>query len=347
MLKYNNNQQSLLILLITILMTSISFSASNVDWSVDYENSKKAMLWENKPGMLYFYSRSVHDSYAMQENTIQSPEIAQLLKSYQCVAIDVDQRKDLAQKFGVFRIPTAIFLDSASREIDRTVGYKSNFVFNAHITRCTNAIEASKQAESLVKEFDTSAVNILQPRENTKPFTVVFKDPNKRQRQLYLVGDFNNWREREIPMIYKNGYWGIDVNLELGQVYQYLLYNEAGEYLKDPNNPYGVISPMETFNNVMVAGRVRTSPIVENSTVMFLFYHPDAKKIEVAGNFNNWEKVQLFRNPNDPNFWGQQIKLPRGKYEYKLIVDDVWTFDPFNYTPINETGMYNNSFFVQ
>jgi thioredoxin 1 len=54
------------------------------------------------------------------------PTIEALAEEYKGVieitSIDVDQQKDLAQKFGVTAVPTLVFLDKDGKELSRIVG---------------------------------------------------------------------------------------------------------------------------------------------------------------------------------------------------------------------------------
>lgn len=54
------------------------------------------------------------------------PVVESLAEEYkgviEIVSIDVDQHKDLAQKFGVQAIPTLVFLDKDGKELSRIVG---------------------------------------------------------------------------------------------------------------------------------------------------------------------------------------------------------------------------------
>jgi len=343
-------QLFLLLLLQFGSVSPVVAQQGQINWTMDVANAKQTMLYHNKPGMFYFFSSTSNQAYDMQNITFQDPLIISELDDFVCVAVNVKDSSQIAQSFGAYRIPTAIFTDSASREIDRTIGFKSSTVFNAHISRVKRAIDSHAQSgdEGAIDKFQTNAINLLVPRTDTQPFTVVYPDPQRKLKQLYLVGDFNNWQSREMPMYYRNGHWGLTVHLEIGQIYQYLLFTEKGDYLRDESNPYGTISNIETFNNVMVVGSVRTSPVVDESGVTFLYYNPDAKKVEVAGDFTNWQPIELFQNPNDQNFWGRKLQLPKGNFQYKFIVNgEAWRNDPLNYTPWHDGNAYNSTFMVQ
>lgn len=53
----------------------------------------------------------------------------------------------------------------------------------------------------------------------------------------------------------------------------------------------------------------------------------EARVVAVAGTFNGWDPrgTALKR---DGDAWNATIELPRGRYEYKFIVDGQWVPDP-------------------
>lgn len=52
---------------------------------------------------------------------------------------------------------------------------------------------------------------------------------------------------------------------------------------------------------------------------------PDAKKVCVAGTFNNWSTIShpMKRTTGDGH-WVLSLDLPPGRYEYKFVVDGQW-----------------------
>jgi len=51
--------------------------------------------------------------------------------------------------------------------------------------------------------------------------------------------------------------------------------------------------------------------------------------VAVAGTFNNWDPTAnpLTDNPEEGHF-KTVLSLPKGTYEYKFVVDGVWSADP-------------------
>jgi 1,4-alpha-glucan branching enzyme len=52
-----------------------------------------------------------------------------------------------------------------------------------------------------------------------------------------------------------------------------------------------------------------------------------ANSVSVAGSFNGWnaKKTPLRK---DGDWWTATVELPRGRYEYRFVVDGKWVSDP-------------------
>lgn len=60
----------------------------------------------------------------------------------------------------------------------------------------------------------------------------------------------------------------------------------------------------------------------------FKFYAPQAKKVSLAGNFNNWNTAALAAKKDSKGNWIAKTDLAPGKYEYKFFIDGAWVNDP-------------------
>jgi chromosome partitioning protein len=83
--------------------------------------------------------------------------------------------------------------------------------------------------------------------------------------------------------------------------------------------------------------------------VVFVTLCPRAKSVQIAGDFNSWQPA---KNPmqrvSDSGVWQTKIKLPQGKYRYRLVVDGQWQQDPYNeQAELNPFGEYNSIIEVQ
>jgi len=61
--------------------------------------------------------------------------------------------------------------------------------------------------------------------------------------------------------------------------------------------------------------------------VELTFQAPDAKKVCVAGKFNEWNTSATPMKKGKDGTWKVKIKLSPGKYEYKYFVDGDWASD--------------------
>jgi chromosome partitioning protein len=81
-----------------------------------------------------------------------------------------------------------------------------------------------------------------------------------------------------------------------------------------------------------------------NAAVVFVTLYPRASKVQIAGDFNNWqpEKTEM-QKVGDSGIWQTQLNLPPGKHQYRLVVDGHWQQDPYNeQTELNPFGGFNS-----
>lgn len=74
----------------------------------------------------------------------------------------------------------------------------------------------------------------------------------------------------------------------------------------------------------------------------FKIHAPGAKRVSLAGSFNNWNTNKLPAKKDSQGNWKINIDLKPGKYEYKFLVDGTWTNDPHcTYCIPNSFGSQN------
>ena len=60
----------------------------------------------------------------------------------------------------------------------------------------------------------------------------------------------------------------------------------------------------------------------------FKLYAPQAKRVNLAGSFNNWNTKALSAKKDSRGNWAVKVNLRPGRYEYKFFVDGSWFNDP-------------------
>jgi hypothetical protein len=78
--------------------------------------------------------------------------------------------------------------------------------------------------------------------------------------------------------------------------------------------------------------------------VVFRAHFTEAKKVLIAGDFNNWTPVSTpMQQASRPGEWRMHLPLSPGRYRYRLVVDGKWITDPNNqYVEANQFGELNN-----
>lgn len=62
--------------------------------------------------------------------------------------------------------------------------------------------------------------------------------------------------------------------------------------------------------------------------VEFKFHAPQAKRVSLAGSFNNWDTRGVSAKRDSRGNWKAKVALKPGRYEYKFFVDGSWLNDP-------------------
>ncbi len=61
--------------------------------------------------------------------------------------------------------------------------------------------------------------------------------------------------------------------------------------------------------------------------VQFKFPAPDAQKVYLAGDFNNWDLRANLMKKDKSGTWKTTLSLKPGRYEYRFLKDGNWEND--------------------
>ena len=97
----------------------------SIAWMTFSEGLQKAKQ-EDKPVMVDFYADWCGPCRMMDQITYEDEKvIEEVMKNFVPVKVDVDVEQSLAYQFGIYSIPTIVYLDENGNEVYRTVGYRS------------------------------------------------------------------------------------------------------------------------------------------------------------------------------------------------------------------------------
>lgn len=147
-------------------------------------------------------------------------------------------------------------------------------------------------------------------------------------KEVILTGSFNNWNDHALPMKNTPNGWRLALDLEPG--YHQYGFIVDGTFIADPTNDELIQTEILGMASVLrVTKEVR----------LFLNTHRNARKVAVAGTFNNWQSDLDYLEWADDR-WEIKLELPSGKHHYKFVVDNSWITDPSN--PIQEYDTRGN-----
>lgn len=147
--------------------------------------------------------------------------------------------------------------------------------------------------------------------------------------------------------------WKVESNNEVGMVISKALEPYAG--VSDPLDRILLtdkrVPIFPAVNNGILYGvnrfRNKASFPVEDSTVrFFLRGHQEARRVVLAGSFNNWRPDGPPMQKNDSG-WIYDVKLGPGKYWYKFVADGNWMVDKDNELSENDGRGNTNSVFYR
>ncbi len=81
---------------------------------------------------------------------------------------------------------------------------------------------------------------------------------------------------------------------------------------------------------------------VKEKAVAFKLFSPRAKRVSLAGSFNNWDTAKFTAKKDVKGNWSVKVGLKPGRYEYKFFVDGSWMNDPEAKTVYNSFGTQNS-----
>lgn len=81
-----------------------------------------------------------------------------------------------------------------------------------------------------------------------------------------------------------------------------------------------------------------------NDAIVFVTLYPRAQKVQIAGDFNNWQPQKTeMEKIGTSGVWQTKLKLPPGKHQYRFVVDGQWQQDPYNeHIESNPFGGFNS-----
>lgn len=156
-----------------------------------------------------------------------------------------------------------------------------------------------------------------------------FLPNNQNAKKVMLAGNFNDWSPDNLSMHKTDSGWIADIKLGPGKYwYKFIVdgnWSIDNDNLLRENDGQGNINSVYFNPNVLI-----TLEGFEN-----------AKKVFLAGSFNNWKKKDLVLTKLN-GVWQLPLYLAKGTHTYKFIIDGEWYADPKREKLPDGQGGYNS-----
>ena len=76
-----------------------------------------------------------------------------------------------------------------------------------------------------------------------------------------------------------------------------------------------------------MVGKNKTKMKIATKRVTFELSAPEAQKVYLAGEFNNWDTNANPMKKDKNGIWKVSLSLKQGRYEYRFLVDGNWVND--------------------
>lgn len=188
--------------------------------------------------------------------------------------------------------------------------------------------------------------SILVEKSKKVKLTYSFDPKSKAYRSVFLFGEMNNWNRNATPLVFRDGLWQTELELNPGK-YQYQLVLDGKESL-DLNNPDIADNNIGGFNSVLNVGA--TDPI--NMPRLFT---SNTKQEQIRVGFENEpEKIFVFwQNHRLPvNFVIRQnnrliITIPKAAEKTERSYIRIWSYNKYGASndlliPLHKRQVVNN-----
>ncbi len=113
-----------MIVLCSLIILYPALSHSQISWISAYDKAIKNSAASQKPIFMYFYNNLTEDCKKYMGITFRNQEVISFLnENFVCIPIDVQQDTFFTKKYGIFRVPAALVLDSQANNILRLITY--------------------------------------------------------------------------------------------------------------------------------------------------------------------------------------------------------------------------------
>lgn len=108
-----------------IILFLFFFQISHATWLTSYEDAQKMALTTNRFIIIDFWATWCTPCLEMDKNIWNSNQLEETLQGFIKLKINIDENRDLANKYGISGIPNILITDANGKVIHNILGYKN------------------------------------------------------------------------------------------------------------------------------------------------------------------------------------------------------------------------------
>jgi thioredoxin 1 len=131
------------ILLLVLGLAPMAGAEVPAGWSTNYAAALSQAAGEDKPALVFFTASWCGPCKMMSRSTLSEAAVQQALSHFACIAIDIDEQRELASQHGIEAVPTFVLLSAAGDEVQRATGFQAAGDF---VPWLTNGLSGAREA---------------------------------------------------------------------------------------------------------------------------------------------------------------------------------------------------------
>jgi YHS domain-containing protein/thiol-disulfide isomerase/thioredoxin len=136
-------------------------------WRDDFESAEAEAKQTGLPLLVHFHAQWCGPCKEMERSVLRDPVLTRTLQSqFVAVKVDYDQRRDLARRFHIEKLPTDVFVDPRGYVLERSSGVKDRETYFSLVARIDSICA---QARSMRIASRTKTVAPATPPVNEQP----------------------------------------------------------------------------------------------------------------------------------------------------------------------------------
>ena len=165
-------------------------------------------------------------------------------------------------------------------------------------------------------------------KDNEHKVTLKYQPLTAGKHEIYVAGDFNDWKPDQYRMKEKDGFYYLELKLPIGEyAYKFVV---DGNWIYDENAEEFREDGFGGINSILIVGDEKEVHQLREIVLNYISER-DIKRVALVGDFNKWNPQAHIMKKKGKNHFKLTLYLTPGYYHYKFVLNNnKWIPDPKN-----------------